>query len=156
MNDEAIEILLVEDNPGDVLLTKEALGEAQVRHRLNVVQDGADAIDFLLRRGRFAGAPRPDLVLLDLNLPRKNGRDVIAEIKEESSLCSTPLVVLTSSPHDQAVLDGYDSRLCLYVVKPAKFDDFVEEIRRIEDFWRSIAPPVRGSSPSNEGALRGQ
>jgi two-component system, chemotaxis family, response regulator Rcp1 len=149
VNDAAIEILLVEDNPGDVLLTKEALGEAQVKHRLSVVQDGAEAMDFLLQRSGFAQAPRPDLILLDLNLPRKNGRDVITEIKAESSLCGTPLVVLTSSPHDQAVLDGYDPTRCLYMVKPGGFDEFVDTIRQIERFALSVLPRTQAPSPGN-------
>jgi CheY-like chemotaxis protein len=137
VTETVIEILLVEDNPGDVVLTKEALKQVGVKHRLNVVHDGADAVDFLFRRGPHAQAPRPDLILLDLNLPRKNGRDVIDEIKAESSLRTMPLVVLTSSRHEQDVLDGCDPARCLYMVKPPTFDAFAETIRQIEQFWRA-------------------
>ena len=135
MKDTAIEILLVEDNLGDVRLTEEALAEAGIRHRLNAVHDGADAIDFLLQRGRHAHAPRPDLILLDLNLPRKGGREVIAAIKAEPSLRTTPLVVFTSSSHEQHVLDGYDPRKCLYTVKPPTFEDSVDTMQQIHQFW---------------------
>jgi chemotaxis family two-component system response regulator Rcp1 len=138
MSDAVIEILLVEDNLGDVLLTREALGEAQVRHRISVVHDGVEATDFLFRRGRHAQAPRPDLILLDLNLPCKNGREVIAEIEAEPSLHATPLVVLTTSPHDQEVLDGYDPAKCVYMVKPSSFDELVETARQIEQFWKTV------------------
>jgi chemotaxis family two-component system response regulator Rcp1 len=149
VTDTMIEILLVEDNPGDVVLTKEALKQAEVKHRLNVVQDGVDAVDFLFRRGQYAEAPRPDLILLDLNLPRKNGRDVIAEIKAESSLRTTPLVVLTSSHHEEDALDGYNPARCLYMVKPPTFNAFTDAIRQIEQFWRAATSGPVGIREQN-------
>ena len=135
VGDEIIDILLVEDNEGDVLLTREALQDAKVKHRLNVVNDGMAAMDFLFHRGPYTQAPRPDLILLDLNLPRMSGREVVAEMKADSSLRSTPLVVLTSSPGENHVLKDYDPRRCLYVVKPSGYEALVEAIGQIHQFW---------------------
>lgn len=135
---KTIEILLVEDNAGDVLLAREALDEARVSCRLNVVSDGVEAIDFLLRRGNHQDAPPADLVLLDLNLPRKNGRDVINEMLAHPSLHLTPLVVLTSSRHDQDVLDGYDPVRSMYIVKPSHFEALVGVMKQVEQFWLAM------------------
>jgi two-component system, chemotaxis family, response regulator Rcp1 len=141
VNDRVIDILLVEDNLGDVLLTQEALAQANVSHTLTVVNDGMDALDFLFRRGRFLQAARPDLVLLDLNLPRKSGREVIGEIEADSGLKDMPLIILTSSRQEQDVLDGYDSKRCLYLVKPSTFSAFVGMIKQMERFWLSVVMP---------------
>jgi CheY-like chemotaxis protein len=125
----------VEDNVGDILLIKEAFNEAGVIHRLNVVNDGAEATDFLFRKGRFAKALRPDLIILDLNLPKKSGREVIAEIKADSELARIPIVVLTSSSHDQDVLEGLDPQKSLYLVKPLSFAAIVDMAKQIQSFW---------------------
>jgi len=134
-----IEILLVEDNLGDVLLTREALEQAAVHHHLSVVHDGVEAMDFLRRTGRHTCAPRVNLILLDLNLPRMGGRDVVAEIRCDADLSKIPLVVVTSSQQDQDVLNGMDPQRCLYVVKPPVFPELVEIMRRIEAFWLSTS-----------------
>ncbi len=138
MGKPAIKILWVEDNVGDILLIKEAFNEASVTNRLNVVNDGAEATDFLLRRGRYTRALRPDLIILDLNLPKKSGREVIAEIKADSELSLIPLVVLTSSSHDQDVLEGLDPKKCLYLVKAASFMALVDMAKQIQSFWLSL------------------
>jgi CheY-like chemotaxis protein len=135
-----IKILWVEDNIGDILLIKEAFKEAGLTHRLNVVNDGAEAMAFLLRRRHFARATRPDLIILDLNLPKKNGREVISDIKADPSLFRIPLVVLTTSEYDQDVLAGYDPKRCLYLVKPTSFQAFVDLAKQIQSFWLSLPP----------------
>src|SRR4051812_24241643 len=113
-----VEILLVEDNPGDVRLTIEALKEGKVRNRLNVAKDGVEALDFLYRRGAFANAPRPDIILLDLNLPRKDGREVLQEIKKDPKLRRIPVVVLTTSSAEEDVVRSYDLHVNCYITKP--------------------------------------
>ncbi len=133
-----IKILWVEDNVGDILLIKEAFNEAGVTHRLNVVNDGVEATDFLFHQGRFAKAIRPDLIILDLNLPKKSGREVIAEIKADSELSRIPLVVLTSSSHDQDVLEGLDPKRAIYLVKPLSFAAIVDMAKQIQSFWLSL------------------
>ena len=134
-----IEILLVEDNPGDVRLTQEALKEGKVCNRLSVVDDGAKAIEFLYnRRGPYAQAPRPDLILLDLNLPRKDGREVLAEIKRDPSLRSIPVVVLTTSQADEDVVKAYDLHVNCYITKPIDLSQFLNVVKAIEDFWLTI------------------
>jgi CheY-like chemotaxis protein len=133
-----IEILLVEDNPGDVRLTQEALKEGKVRNRLSVVDDGAKAIDFLYNRGPYANAPRPGLILLDLNLPRKDGRQVLAEIKADPSLRSIPVVVLTTSQADEDVVRAYDLQVNCYITKPIDLSQFLKVVRAMEDFWLTI------------------
>lgn len=138
MRKPAIKILWVEDNMGDILLIKEAFEQAGLSHNLNVVNDGADAMDFLFRRGRFARASRPDLIILDLNLPLKSGREVISEIKSDSALSAIPLVVLTSSNADRDVLDGFDSKRCLYLVKPLSFQALVDLAKQLQDFLASL------------------
>ncbi len=133
-----VEILLVEDNPGDVRLTVEAFKEGKIRNHLNVVRDGVDALAFLRRDGLFADAPRPDLILLDLNLPRKNGRDVLAEIKEEEHVNQIPVVVLTTSNAEKDILGTHDLHVSCYINKPEDFGQFVTVVKLIEDFWFTI------------------
>jgi chemotaxis family two-component system response regulator Rcp1 len=139
----AIEILLVEDNPGDVRLTIEAFKEGKVLNRVNVVDNGVDALAYLRREGRFADAPRPDLILLDLNLPKKNGRTVLAEIKEDPQLKRIPVVVLTTSQAEEDILSSYDLHANSYVTKPVGLDQFIDVVKSIEDFWIVVArlPP---------------
>ena len=140
-----IEILLVEDNPGDVRLTQEALKEGKVRNHLCVVDDGAKAVDYLFRRGPYAGAPRPDLILLDLNLPRMDGREVLRLIKAEASLRSIPIVVLTTSQADEDVVKAYDLHVNCYITKPIDLSQFLNVVKAIEDFWLTIVKlPARG------------
>jgi CheY-like chemotaxis protein len=133
-----IEILLVEDNPGDVRLTQEALREGKLHNRLSVCDDGAKAIDFLHRRGPYAEAPRPDLILLDLNLPKKDGRQVLSEIKADESLRRIPVVVLTSSQADEDVIKAYDLQVNCYITKPIELTQFLSVVKAIEDFWLTI------------------
>ncbi len=139
MGKSMINILWVEDNVGDILLIKEAFNEAGVTHRLTVVNDGEEAMDYLFRRKPYVKARRPDLIILDLNLPKKSGREVIAEIKADSELSRIPLVVLTSSSHDQDVLHGYDPNRCLYLTKPSSFMAIVDMAKQIQSFWLSLA-----------------
>ena len=143
MNVNPIELLLVEDSEPDVRLTIEALREAKVKNRLWVVEDGVEAIDFLRRNGRHADVPRPDLILLDLNLPRKNGREVLAEIKADPNLKNIPVVILTTSHSEKDVLQAYDLHANCYIVKPVGFDNFVEAVKTIRQFWFSVVtlPP---------------
>jgi chemotaxis family two-component system response regulator Rcp1 len=138
-----IEILLVEDSPADVLLTREAFEQNKILNTLYVAEDGIEAMDFLYKRGTYASAPRPDLILLDLNLPRKNGREVLAEIKADPDLKKIPIVVLTTSGAEEDVLRAYDLNANCYVVKPVGFDNFMEAIQSIRHFWFSIVtlPP---------------
>ena len=134
----AIEILLVEDNPGDVELTREALNTAKVSNRLHVVDDGAEAVDFLFKRGRFADAPRPDIILLDLNLPKKDGRQVLSEIKAEPGLAQIPVVVLTTSQAEEDVVRAYQLHANCYISKPVDFKRFLRIVASIEEFWLSV------------------
>jgi chemotaxis family two-component system response regulator Rcp1 len=133
-----VEILLVEDNPGDVVLTIEALKEAKMLNRLHVVEDGAAALNFLHRREPYANVPQPDLILLDLNLPRKNGREVLAEIKQDANLKAIPVVVLTTSQAEEDVLKAYNLHANCYITKPVDFAQFTYAIKTIESFWLSI------------------
>jgi two-component system, chemotaxis family, response regulator Rcp1 len=130
-----IEILLVEDNPADVDLTQETLAYAKIRNRLHVVNDGEAALAFLRRQGRYSEAIRPDLILLDLNLPRKDGREVLAELKADPELKGIPVVVLTSSDAEKDVVRSYDLGANCYVTKPVDLDQFASVVRTIEDFW---------------------
>lgn len=134
----AIEILMVEDNPGDVRLTVEALKDGKVRNRLNVVEDGVEALAFLRREGKYAQAPRPDLILLDLNLPKKDGREVLAEVKADPDLRRIPVVVLTTSRAEEDVLRAYDLNANCYITKPVSLDQFIKVVRSIEEFWLTI------------------
>jgi two-component system, chemotaxis family, response regulator Rcp1 len=133
-----IEILLVEDSPGDVRLTREALKDGKVRNNLHVVIDGVEALGFLRREGRFADAVRPDLILLDLNLPRKDGREVLTEIKLDPELAIIPVVVLTTSQAEQDILRAYRLHANCYVTKPVDLDQFIKVVQSIEDFWLTI------------------
>lgn len=141
MKDAAVtpaRILLVEDNPGDVRLTREALKEGRIINELAVVSDGVEAMNYLRRGGKFAEAPRPDIILLDLNLPRKNGREVLAEIKSDDSLRRIPVVILTVSRAEEDILKSYDLHANCYISKPIDFDQFMKVVRTIENFWFSI------------------
>lgn len=133
-----IQILLVEDDPGDVLITREAFAENKVRNELSVVADGEAAMAFLRREGGFGDAPRPDLVLLDLNLPRKAGHEVLAEIKSDTDLQRIPVVVLTTSDAEEDVLRSYDLHANAYVTKPVDFDRFLNVVRQIDDFFVTV------------------
>ncbi|MGD8572353.1 MAG: response regulator [Gammaproteobacteria bacterium] len=133
-----IEILLVEDNPADVRLTREALKEAKVRNQLHVMEDGVKAMQFLKREGEYADAPRPDLILLDLNLPKKDGREVLEEIKRDNSLKRIPVVVLTTSQAEEDIVKTYNLHANCYVTKPVDLDQFITIVRSIEDFWLTI------------------
>ena len=137
------EVLLVEDDPGDVLMTQEAFEEHKVRNNLAVVNDGTDAIAYLRREGQYADAPRPDLVLLDLNLPRRDGREVLAEIKNDPNLCDIPVVVLTTSQADEDILRSYKLHANAYVTKPVDFERFIAVVRQIDEFFVSVVklPP---------------
>ncbi|GLY85659.1 response regulator [Actinoallomurus iriomotensis] len=134
----SIEVLLVEDDPGDVLLTKEAFDDNKVSNNLHVVSDGEEATAYLRRQGPHAGAPRPDLILLDLNLPRKDGRELLRDIKADPDLRSIPVVVLTTSEADEDILNSYDLHANAYVTKPVDFDDFIRIVRQIDDFFVSV------------------
>ena len=138
-----IEILLVEDNPGDVRLTQEAVREAKIRNTLNVVNDGEQAIAYVRRQGAYADRPRPDLILLDLNLPRKDGREVLQDLKSDPDLHRIPVVVLTSSAAEQDILRTYDLYANAYVTKPVDLEQFMRVVSSIQDFWLNIVklPP---------------
>ncbi len=138
--------MLVEDNPGDVRLTEEALKEGKVINRLNVVPDGVEAIAYLRKTGDYASAATPDLMLLDLNLPKKDGREVLAEVKEDPDLRKIPVVVLTTSRDEQDILKSYDLHANCYITKPVDFAQFIRVVRAIEDFWLSVVklPPNGG------------
>ncbi len=140
-----IDLLLVEDSEPDVRLTKEALHEAKVWNRLWVVEDGVEAMDFLYRRGSYPDAPRPDLILLDLNLPRKDGRQVLKEIKADPSLRRIPVVILTTSRDEGDVLRAYDLHANCYIPKPVDFNRFMDVVKSIEDFWLTVVrlPPAK-------------
>jgi CheY-like chemotaxis protein len=136
-------VLLVEDDPGDVLMTQEAFQDHKVRNNLTVVSDGAEALSYLRREGRFKDAVRPDLILLDLNLPRRDGREVLAEIKKDEELGRIPVVVLTTSAADEDILRSYQLHANAYVTKPVDFDRFIQVIRQIDEFFVSVVklPP---------------
>jgi chemotaxis family two-component system response regulator Rcp1 len=138
-----IEILMVEDNPGDVRLTVEALKEGKVRNNFHTVEDGVEAMAFLRRQGRYAEAPRPDLILLDLNLPKMNGREVLAEIKEDPELRRIPVVILTVSKAEQDIVKSYNLHANCYINKPVDLDQFLEVVKSIENFWLTVVmlPP---------------
>ncbi len=135
---EPVRILMVEDNDGDVFLTKEALKEAKVANEVQVVHDGVEALGYLRREGKYAHAVRPDLILLDLNLPRKDGRDVLAEIKPDPELRRIPVVVLTSSKAEGDVAKAYDLQANCYIVKPVDFKNLLTIVKAIEEFWLTV------------------
>jgi CheY-like chemotaxis protein len=143
MNARPIEILMVEDNDGDVFLTMEALKSAKIANSVHVMHDGVEALEYLRRQGKYATAPRPDLILLDLNLPGKDGREVLAEIKPDPELRAIPVVVLTSSSAEQDVVKSYDLHANCYIVKPVDFSGLMEVVRSIGSFWLVVAtlPP---------------
>lgn len=143
-----IEVLLVEDDPGDVLMTQEAFEEHKVRNKLNVVSDGEEALSYLRREGPHADAPRPDLILLDLNLPRVDGRQVLQAIKEDPDLRRIPVVVLTTSGADEDILRSYSLHANAYVTKPVDFDSFIAVVRQIDEFFVSVVKLPREGEPS--------
>ena len=148
-----IEVLLVEDNPGDVDLAREGLESGKLRLNLNVVENGVEALAYLRRQGRYTRAVRPDIVLLDLNLPVKDGRETLQEIKEDDDLKDIPVVVLTTSSKDEDVLRSYKLHANCYITKPLLFDQFIEVVRRIEDFWFTIVTfPPRNSHAAANGS----
>jgi len=133
-----IQVLLVDDNPGDVRLTQEAFKDAKVHLEMHVAFDGMEAMEFLNREGRFAESPRPDLILLDLNLPRKDGREVLADIKNDPSLKMIPVVILTTSASDVDIERSYLLHANCYISKPVDFDEFVAAVRSFEGFWLKV------------------
>ena len=135
---EPVHVLLVEDNPADVRLTREVLAEGRIVNTLHVVGDGEQAMDFLRRKGAYASTPRPHLILLDLNLPRRDGREVLAEIKSDPDLMVIPVVVLTTSRSDRDILESYSLHANCYISKPVDLLQFMDVIRSIEDFWLSV------------------
>jgi two-component system, chemotaxis family, response regulator Rcp1 len=139
-----IEILLVEDNPGDVRLTQEALRDSKLHNRLSVVEDGVEALAFLKREGHYNDSPRPDIILLDLNLPRKSGREVLEEIKNDEVLKRIPVVVLTTSEDERDVMASYNLHANCYITKPVDLSQFITIVRNIKEFWFTIVrlPPV--------------
>lgn len=138
-----IEILLVEDSEPDILLTQEAFAEARVGNRLHIARDGEEALQFLRRRGDHAGAPRPDVILLDINMPRKNGLEVLADLKADPQLASIPVLMLTTSQAETDVSDAYARHASGYVIKPVGFENFLDAIRAFEQFWLTFVrfPP---------------
>ena len=142
-----IQVLLVEDNPGDVRLTKEALKEGKLLNQLTVVGDGVEALSFLRKEGVYADAPQPELILLDLNLPKKDGREVLAEIKADPNLRRIPVVVLTTSSSEEDILKIYDLHANCYITKPVDLEQFMGVVKSIEDFWVSVV-----KLPSHEAA----
>ena len=134
----SIEVLLVEDNPGDVRLTREALRDGKVFNKLSVAKDGEEALAFLHREGAYADAPRPDVILLDLNLPRRDGREVLEAIKADPSLRTIPVVILTSSEAERDLARAYELNANCYITKPVDLDQFITVVKSIEDFWFTV------------------
>jgi two-component system, chemotaxis family, response regulator Rcp1 len=149
MERQPVEILLVEDNPGDIRLARMALANAKIYTNLNVVMDGEEAMAFLRREGPYANSDRPDLILLDLNLPRKSGLEVLQEIKHDEDLKTIPVVVLTTSDDEKDILSAYREYVNCYIIKPMDFNQFLQVVKNIEDFWLTLVklPP---ESKSNE------
>lgn len=137
-NMRAVEILLVEDSPSDADLAMETLGESKVLNHLHIVEDGVEAMAFLHRQGKYANAPRPDVVLLDLNLPKKSGLEVLTEIKTHPQLMRIPVVVLTTSAAEEDILKSYSMHANCYITKPVDFEQFTKVVRLIEDFWLAV------------------
>ena len=138
-----IDVLLVEDNPGDVRLLIETFREAKIHNRISVVEDGVEALAFLRREGKHGSAPRPDLILLDLKLPRKGGQEVLKEIKQDPDLKRIPVVVITSSEAEKDVLEAYNNYVNCYLTKPVDLEQFMGVVRSVEEFWLSVVklPP---------------
>jgi chemotaxis family two-component system response regulator Rcp1 len=143
----AIQVLLVEDNPGDVRLTREAFQDAKVHLEMHIAVDGVEAMSFLLKEGKFADSPRPDLILLDLNLPRKDGREVLKEIKEHPTLRTIPVVILTTSASDVDIEASYLLHANCYISKPVDMEGFLTVVRSIDDFWLSVVKLPVGERP---------
>ncbi|MCD4737132.1 MAG: response regulator [Bacteroidales bacterium] len=143
MNGRSIEVLLIEDSPGDVRLTKEALKEGRILNNLHVVNDGVEAMSFLKKEGEYKSSTTPDLILLDLNMPKKDGREVLSEIKADPKLKSIPVVVLTTSSAEEDILKSYDLHANCYITKPVDLDQFIEVVKSINEFWLNIVklPP---------------
>jgi len=143
MMGKPVEILLVEDNPGDVRLAQEAFRDSKVRNTIHTVEDGVKAMEFLRKEGSYKNAPRPDLILLDLNLPRKDGREVLAEVKQDPELRRIPVVILTVSKAEEDVLKTYDLHANCYITKPIDLEQFLQVVKSVEDFWLTIVklPP---------------
>jgi len=141
-----IEILLVEDNPGDSRLAKEALKESKLKNNLYIAEDGVEALNFLYRTGKYSKMPRPDLIILDLNLPKKDGREVLAEIKNDDNLKRIPVVILTISKAEEDILKTYNLHANCYVTKPLDLDQFMKVVRSIEDFWLTIVKLPNGKN----------
>ena len=137
-NFKIINILLIEDSPGDARLAKEALKEGKVKNRLHIVTDGMEATDFLFKRNKYKDAPDPDLIILDLNLPKKDGREVLAEIKVDENLKRIPVVILTISKAEEDILKTYNLHANCYITKPLDLNKFLEVVKSIEDFWLTI------------------
>jgi CheY-like chemotaxis protein len=140
-----VEILLIEDNKGDIGLVKEVFKEGKIRNNLHVAYDGEEAMEFLRREGKFKEAPHPDIILLDLNLPKKDGREVLADIKSDNNLKRIPVIVLTTSNAKEDIIKMYDLDANSYIIKPVDFDQFLKVIRTIEDFWLEVVKlPLNG------------
>jgi two-component system, chemotaxis family, response regulator Rcp1 len=139
-----IEILMVEDSPGDVRLVQEAFKEAKVRNTMNIVGDGVEAMAYLRKEGKYQEAARPDLVLLDLNLPKKDGREVLSEVKADEGLKSIPVVVLTVSKSEEDILKSYDLHANAFITKPVDFNQFLKAVKSIEEFWLTVVKLPRG------------
>jgi two-component system, chemotaxis family, response regulator Rcp1 len=140
---DSIDILIVEDNPGDARLIKEVLNDNKIYSSLNIVNDGVEAMNFLNNQGKYAGAPKPDLIILDLNLPKKDGREVLAEIKSNRDLLHIPIVIMTISQAEEDILKTYKLQANCYITKPIDLNEFIKVIKSIEDFWFSVVklPP---------------
>ena len=156
-----IEILLVEDNPGDAELTAEALRQGKVCNQMHLVEDGEAALAFLRHREQYAGVPRPDVILLDLNLPRKDGREVLEEIKADAGLKQIPVIVLTTSEAEEDILRAYNLAVNCYITKPVDLDQFIKVVKAIEDFWFTVVKlpphpgtPLRDQPTRESGFLR--
>jgi len=147
-----VEILLVEDNPGDVRLTKEALKESKVLNNLVVAEDGEEAIKVLRREGEYADAARPDIIFLDLNLPRKDGREVLAEIKQDAELRRIPVVILTTSKAEEDILRTYDLHANCYITKPIDMEQFIKVVKATENFWFTIVKLPPALTAAEDGA----
>ena len=136
--DKTVEVLLAEDNPGDVMLTKKALKRGKLANNLHVVTDGVEALDYLRQNGEYEDVPRPDLILLDLNMPRKDGQDVLKELKDDDELRTIQVVVLTSSESEEDIAKSYELNANAYLTKPVDFDGFIEIVNRLENFWFKV------------------
>jgi len=137
-NLKLVEILLIEDNPGDARLTQEALKDGKVKNNLNIVYDGIEATDFLFKRNQYQNSPRPDLIILDLNLPKKNGQEVLAEIKADENLKSIPVIILTISKSEEDIIKSYNLHANCFLSKPIDLNKFFEVVKSIEEFWLTL------------------